>query len=214
VVAILWTLGHNLAYAVFMPQPGSAGRYVPMNHVFFWTSLVFLALWVKNQALKFMIGTLVITILGTSLGYWHQVYHMNIAYMQDVRMPATRYVEDNCPLDTPVGSTDLGPLRYHIQQPVLDLIGYVNKDIVPVWQNGGSIEDYILVQGISCLSVFMPVDGVGVDTVKVMGLAPDSRYDLRLERTFGVTTDDWLVGSSPVSNYMPAIAIYRIKRLE
>lgn len=129
-------------------------------------------------------------------------------------MPATRYVVDNCPLDAPIGSADLGPLRYHIQQPVLDLIGYVNKDIVPIWQNGGNIEDYILDQGITCLFLFMPVDGVGVDTIKVMELEPDWRYDLSLERIFSGPTMDWLAGSSPVSNYMPAIAIYQIERLE
>ena len=213
-VFLFWTFTHNLAYALFMPQPGAAARYSPMNHFLFWASLVVLVFLVRDKIWKFLAAAVGIILAISSLGYWHQVYHANIDYHHQVRIPAAEYIAANCSADVPVGTTDLGPLAYFTNQPVLDLIGYVNKDIVPVWLNGGSIQEYILDQGIECMYLFMPVDGVGEDTRQVLGLVPDSRFDLILERSFTVTVDEWLLGSAAVSNYMPSISIFRIVYLD
>jgi hypothetical protein len=209
-IFIFWTIVHNLAFAFCLPQPGAAGRYAPMNHLLFWTSLLSLVVMIRTRTVRIVATIAVAFLLWNSLRYWHQVYQANIDYLLKVRLPAVQYVDSKCPPTAPVGTTDLGPLRYYAHQPIVDLFGYVNKEIVQFLKNDGSAEDYILQKGIHCLYVFMPVDGIGVDLIKTMGIKEDSRFDLILEEPYAISVEEWLFGSSAISNYMPAISIYRI----
>jgi hypothetical protein len=213
-IFFVWTIIHNLAYAFFLPQPGAAGRYAPMNHLLFWMSLLSLVVMIRIRAVRIVAAIAVAFLLWTCLRYWNQVYRANIHYLQTVRLPAAQYVDLNCPPNTPVGTTDLGPLRYYAHQPIVDLFGYVNKEIVQLLENDGRMVDYILQKDIRCLYVFMPVDGSGVDLIKAMGIRDDQRFDLTLKKTYAISLEEWLIGSSAVSNYMPSISVFRINKLE
>jgi hypothetical protein len=212
VVAIcLWVVLHNLAYAVFLPQPGAAGRYAPMNHVLFWASLILVVGTSRRRLIRGALACMVGFVFLSSVIYWHQVYGANITYMKSVRLPAVDYVQSNCDPRSPVATTDLGPLRYFASQPILDIFGYVNKDILDVLRDGGSISEYLIRQGVECVYLFAPVDGVGVNLARALGLDADPRVGLTIEATYAVSPEVWELGAGAIGNYMPAIAIGRLE---
>jgi len=209
-VMFVWTLLHNLAYAIFLPQPGAAGRYAPMNHLVFWSGILLLSLMLPNRFSRVAATSIVILLLITSLQYWYRVYQANIRFMLNVRIAAAEYVDRECDPYKSIGTTDLGPLRYYAHQPVVDLLGFVNKDIPRIMDNPGGFPDYLLKRDVSCLYVSMPVDNIGVDVIDLLKINDDPRFHIQLAANFAVPIPEWTLGFSAVSNYMPSISIFRI----
>ena len=209
-ILVLWTLLHNLAYAIFLPQPGAAGRYAPMNHLIFWSGILLFSLLLPNRFLRVIATSIVIFMLFTSLQYWYRVYQANIQYTLNVRIPAAEFVDKECDFNKPIGTTDLGPLRYYAHQPIVDLLGYINKDIPRIIDKQRGFPDYLLEQNIRCLYVFMPVDNIGIDTVELLRINNDPRFRIQLIANFAVPIPEWSIGFSAIGNYMPSISIFRI----
>ena len=209
-VIFAWILLHNLAYAIYLPQPGAAGRYAPMNHLIFWSGILLSSLLLTNRWSRIAATSIVVLMLGTSLQYWYRVYQANIRYMLNVRIPATQYVDMECDPGKPIGATDLGPLRYYAHQPIIDLFGYVNKDIPQLLENHAGFSNYLIEREVACLYVFMSVDNIGIDVIDLLNISGDPRFRIRREASFAVSLDEWFLGSSAIGNYMPSISIFRI----
>jgi hypothetical protein len=56
----------------------------------------------------------------------------------------------------------------------------------------------------------MPVDNVGIDSVALLGAQDHPDLTLREQASFEVPLEDWILGASPVGNYMPAISVFRL----
>ena len=207
---LLWVLLHNLAYGLFISQIGAAGRYAVINHILFWVVLFSGAWSLANRTLRNVSILCVAGFLGFSLFYWQNVYAANIEYSQQVRIAAAEYIDSRLPADEPIGVTDLGPIQYFAQQPVIDLIGHVNKEIGPFRETGGDFVDYILAKDICYLMLFGTVDDAGVDFANEMGFRSDERLELISESKFVIPVDTWQLGSEPLRNYLPAVEVFRV----
>jgi hypothetical protein len=210
IVILSWTLLHNLAYAFFLPRTGAAGRYAPMNHVLFWLSLFIGLILIRNKKVRAIAAFVIITLVGLSVYYWFGVYMSNINYMLKVRKPAALFINEHYPPDMRIGATDLGPVGYYAYQPVVDLLGHVNKDFVRFYARGGSFADYLVKEELCYLMLYGSLDGAGLDIAEEMDLFEDSRFDLFQETSFTVSLEEWKLGNGPVLNYMPVVKIYRI----
>ena len=104
----------------------------------------------------------------------------------------------------------MGPIRYFAPQPVIDLVGHVNKDIGPFQEAGGTYADYVNEEQVCFLILYDAVENQGIDFAREMGLKDDPRYDLDLQKRFEIPIDIWLLGSEPIRNYMPAVALYSV----
>lgn len=209
-VMIVWVGLHNLAYALYLPRSGAAGRYVPMNHVLFWVLLLIGVMSLQRPRLRILAGLAVIGLLGLSLSYWQDVHKANVAFTQQVRVPAARYIDEYVPPDGRVGATDIGGLRYFARQTVIDLGGHANRMATEFYEAGGSPADYVAHERLCHLMLYSSVDGVGMDFAEELGLKDDARFDLVAEASFEVPVDEWLLGSGPLRNYMPAVVVYRV----
>lgn len=209
-VVLSWTMLHNLAYGLFISHTGAAGRYAPMNHVLFWIALVIGAWSISNKALRTITTAFVAVLLFVSLVYWQRVYAANIEYSQRVRIAAAEYIDTQIPPQALVGATDLGPIRYFARQPIVDLIGHVNKDIGPFLEAGGDFADYLHQKGICYLMLYGAVGEAGLDFADEMKLTDDDRFDLITEARFEIPIDIWRLGSEPLRDYMPAMDVYRV----
>jgi len=209
-VMFVWILLHNLAYAIYLPLPGAAGRYAPMNHLVFWSGILLSSLLLPNRFTRVAATSIVVLMLITSLQYWYRVYQANIHYMLNVRVAAAEYVDGECDPNKSIGTTDLGPLRYYAHQPIIDLVGFVNKDIPRLLEDQNGFSDYLLERDVGCLYVFMPVDNIGLDVIDLLKINDDPRFQIRREASFAVSLAEWSIGFSAVSNYMPSISIFRI----
>jgi hypothetical protein len=209
-IAGIWLFAHNLAYALFLPQVGSAGRYALMNHIGFWLLLFIGIFALRNRYLKLIASFATITLLGISLSYWNSIYKANVDYQINVRIPAARFIDEEISQDKVVGATDLGVLKYYSSQHIVDLFGHVNPEYVGFRNSGGTWADYLSLEEVCYLVLFDSIETNGLDFTREMKLNDDSRFDLEKEVTFSISPEEWLFGNGPHQNYMPAMSIYRV----
>ena len=210
IVIFSWVLLHNLAYALFLPQTGAAGRYVPMNHMLFWIFLFIGMMLIKNRIARVAASFILIGLIGLSINYWLDVYHSNINYLLKVRIPAADYIDKHYQPDTRIGATDLGPIGYFARQPVVDLAGHINKEFAEFYHNGGSFSDYLLSDKLCYLMLPDSIDEPELDIAKILGYYDNENFDLVEEASFAVSTDEWKVGNEPLRNYLPKVNIYQV----
>jgi hypothetical protein len=210
IVMISWVFVFNLAFAICLPRPGAAGRYVPMNHMLFWTSLFVGSMLIRRNKFRMISLCFVILLFGISINYWRTVYHANIDFLVNVRKPAAVYIDQQVPADARIATTDLGAIGFYAKQPVVDLFGHINKDINHFLAESGGFSDYLEKEGICYLMLFGSLDNAGMDIAKEMGILEDPRFNLIVEKSFSVAVDEWTIGSGPVQNYMPVVNIYRV----
>lgn len=211
IVIISWFLLFNLAYALFLPRPGAGGRYIPMNHMFFWLTLFGGSMLIRSKKLRITAVVFSILLFGVGVNYWRMVYQSNIHYLVEVRKEAALYINEHYPKNARVGATDLGPIGYYASQPVLDLYGHVNKEVLPFITEGGNISDYLEKEKLCYLSLFDSLEGSGLNIAKEMGLYGDPRFDLILDQSYSVSMEEWAVGNGPLRNYMPVINLYHLE---
>ena len=96
------------------------------------------------------------------------------------------------------------------RQPVVDLIGHVNKEIGPFLEAGGDFADYVDQKQLCYLMLYATVGEAGIDFAEEMDLKNDHRFSLITEAKFEISVDDWRLGSEPLRNYMPAVEVYRV----
>lgn len=208
--AAVWIITHNLAYAIFISQIGAAGRYAPMNHILFWFLVIVGASSIKSRTIRRISLSLGVALLLLSPFYWQRVYAANIDYNQRVKIAAAKFIAEQVPPQKAVGATDLGPIRYFSTQPVIDLIGHVNKEIGPFWEAGGSHADYLEHKEICYLMLYNTSGEAGIDFAEELGYRSDERFDLVSQARFEIATDIWQLGSDPLRNYMPVVEVYRV----
>ncbi len=215
VVALLaWNVGHNLLYAVVLPIPGAAGRYGPINQLFVWEIALAGILFIRSTPRRILGIVGITTLLSTSLVYWHNVYFENIAFMDRVRLPAARFVEQNLPPDAVIGAVDLGPLKFYGARETIDLFGFVNNSVVKFRASGGSTVDYMLEQDIEYMQVFSAAPDNEAELfnfARYTGIYDDERVKVTTLTTYSVPASEWLHGSMPVNNYLPAIEIIHVE---
>lgn len=210
IVMLSWWFLLNLAYALFLPRVGSAGRYTPMNHMVFWISLLLGTTLIKKHKIRVLSTVFVILLFGISLNYWRTVYQANVDYMANVSKKAALFVDTNYPSDTPLGVTDLGPIGYYSRQPIVDLFGYINQDFNNFMKEGGNTADYIVKEHLCYLMLYDSLENAGLDFAEEMDLLDDQRFYLSLEQSYSVSVEEWEIGSDPIRNYMPVVNIYRV----
>ena len=210
IVLLGWFFLFNLAYALFLPRPGSAGRYATINHIAFWVSLLIGTTLVKKSKIKVLSMVFVIFLYGISLNYWRTVYQANVNYMAKVPKKAAVFYDTHYPSETPIGATELGAIGYYSRQPVVDLFGYINQDFNKFMADGGNTSDYIAKEHLCYLLLYDSLGDAGLDFTEEMGLTDDPRFSLSLEQSYSVPVEEWEFGNGPLRNYMPAVSIYRV----
>lgn len=211
---ILWTLFHNLIYSLFVPVPGTACRYGPMNYVALWLAL---ALGLHSLAgrprlrLWLAAGLAVLGVSNTA--YWNGVYDANIEHMERVRIPAAHHARDSLAPGQLCAVFDIGAYRYYSQLPVLDLGGLVDPD-AGRWFLEGQCDRYIVESGATCL--VLPgrtgtSDEGWFDMAAILGLTTSPLFEMNEVAVFEIDHDRWLLGYLPTNNYQATVTIYHLE---
>ncbi len=210
-----WLVLHNLAYAFFLPIPGTASRYGSINHLAMWLAL-FIGLlrfaprpvWQRGLAA----GLLLIACANTL--YWNRVYDANLEHMQNVRIAAARYVLQTFP-EVNVAAFDVGVMRFYTQRPIIDLGGLIDPLLGAVYRSDGRIDRYLSERGVRC--VILPGQTGATaqgwfDFAREMGLTTSPYFTLREDRVFSIDYSLWLLGYLPTNNYQATVTIYRLEQ--
>jgi len=206
----VWLVVHNLVFAILMPRIGGAGRYMPFNNMLYWIFLgVSVYALLKGRA-RYIGAVCVLLLVGLSLVYWRDVYQAHTINMTVVRQAAAQYIDEQLPLDRPVGGIDLGVQRYYARQQLVDMAGHVNNEVLEYWGDEVRVADFVYDKRLCHVALQGPVDGTGLDMRNSMGLDADDRFDLIEEAVFSTSIEEWHRGVGPML-YMPAAYIYRVE---
>ncbi len=210
-----WFVLHNLAYAFFLPIPGTASRYGVINHLALWLALLIGLLrftprpnWQRGMAL----GLLIIAAANTL--YWNRVYDANLEHMLNVRIAAAHYVRNQFP-DVNVAAFDVGVLRFYTQRPITDLGGLIDPLLGEIYRSDGHIDRYLAERYVHC--VILPGQAGATeqgwfDFAREMGLTTSPFFTLHEERVFAIDYQRWLLGYLPTNNYQATVTIYRLEK--
>jgi hypothetical protein len=209
-----WIVLHNLAYAFFLPIPGTASRYGTINHLALWLAL-FIGLlrfasrpgWFKGLA------TALLLIACANTFYWNRVYDANLDHMQNVRIAASQYVIKNIPPASRCAAFDVGVMRFYTHRPIVDLGGLIDPKLGEVYRTDGHIDRYLAERQVTC--VILPgqtgtTTQGWFDFAREMGLTASPFFILREEDVFAIDHSRWLLGYLPTNNYQATVTIYRL----
>jgi hypothetical protein len=211
-----WLVLHNLAYAFFLPIPGTASRYGPANHVALWlTLLIGLLSAVPRPALRVAWGIGLFCLAAANTLYWNRVYDANLEHMLDVRIAASHYVQQRIGPELPVAAFDVGAVRFFSQRPIIDLGGLIDPALDEVYRADGKVDRYLAERGVRY--VILPgrtntLSEGWFDFAREMGLTTSPRFTLQQVQVFKIDYERWLLGYLPTNNYQATVTIYRLLR--
>jgi hypothetical protein len=205
---------HNLAYAFFLPIPGTASRYGVINHVALWLALfIGLLRFTPRPGWFRMLSAGLLLIACANTLYWNRVYDANLEHMLNVRIAATRHVTASIPSTERCAAFDVGVMRFYSQRPIIDLGGLIDPALGEVYRSDGRIDRYLAERGITC--VILPgqtgrSEQGWFDFAEEMGLTASPFFTLQQVRVFAIDYERWLLGYLPTNNYQATVTIYRL----
>lgn len=214
----VWLVLHNLAYAFFLPIPGTASRYGTVNHLALWLALLLgLLAWLRRPTIRPWIrwglaaGLLLIASANTL--YWNRVYDANLEHMHNVRIAAARYVTGQIPTGEPIAVFDVGVMRFYTGRPIIDLGGLIDPLLGQVYKTDGRIDRYLAEQG--ALWVILPgrtgtTEEGWFDFARGMGVTDSPLFEIQQAQVFEIDPQRWLLGYLPTNNYQATVTIYRL----
>ncbi len=166
----LWAAAHITLYALQLPAPYQHGRYVvPILPVLLWWGGK--GLWARKgnprtsplpsgpsrawaRRWRFFRDALVaMTIVGFGL-LGARVYAQDVAVIESEMVAAARWVRDHLPPEEPIAAHDIGALGYYAPQPLVDLAGLLNPEVIPILRDGPALAQYLEARGIRYLVLF------------------------------------------------------------
>jgi hypothetical protein len=212
-ILLVWMVLHNLCYMIYLPSIGAASRYVSLSHIVLWLAL-WLGIWqVRQSWFKFWLAAGVTAIVLAGTIYWNQVYDANLEHMLRVRIAAADYLQKHIPDGETCAAFDVGALRYYSQQPLVDLGGLVDPNLIQ-WFSTGRFDRYLIENKVTCLVVPGRVDTSSdglIDILTESGLSQSSLFKLVQVRVFQIDRERWLIGYLPTVNYQATVTIYKLK---
>jgi hypothetical protein len=217
-----WLILHNLAYAFFLPIPGTASRYGTANHLALWLALLLgLLVWLRRPAARpwtqwgLTFGLLLIASINTL--YWNRVYDANLEHMHKVRIAAAQYVTEQIPAGEAIAVFDVGVMRFYTGRPIIDLGGLIDPRLGEVYKTDGRIDRYLAEQGARW--VILPgrtgtTEEGWFDFARSMGLTDSPLFQIQQVRGFEIDPQRWLLGYLPTNNYQATVTIYHLSPME
>ncbi len=218
---MFWLLALPLAYGVLAgsgrPNLGNFGRYLfpllPLVALVGCHGLQTLLrgaperFGVLGLTLRTRLWIAVLVVLPTALGCVAglQRYVTSVANVTDSDVAVARWVRDHLPPDARLGVQDIGAMAYIAPQPLVDMVGIVNPEILP-YLRGDKVGDHpTLLQGWAEFMTRSGVDflvmfprsygGIGAIEQVMPGLAPV--HSVRLERNITMAADELVVYATP-----------------
>ena len=144
---VLWLFGLPVAYSVMAgagrPNLGNFGRYLfPLFPMLILVGCLGLDAATRNFPKRLRVGpvdlrnrlllaglVLLPTVLGVLPGL--QRYLTNVSNVQDTDVAVARWLAKELPVDARIAVQDIGAIAYFAPQPLIDMVGIVNPEILP-----------------------------------------------------------------------------------
>jgi len=210
VAFLLWALLHNVSYAFLFPSLGTASRYQALNHILLWmVPLLGVAAMNRPTWQRVAFAGLAV-MLAANLIYWRGTYGANLKHMREVRFAAAEWL-NRTPGRT--AAFDIGALRWHSEEPIVDLGGLSNADFVD-YQLSGRVGEFLKREGVTHLAIPCPHSEQGdmpFELMEFLRLGTDRLFEPVEVARFEGSVEEWRRGFAPTFNYQPSVVIYEVR---
>jgi hypothetical protein len=215
----LWVLIHNVAFAVFLPAPGTASRYIAVDYIFM-AAGVALGLapaaeasrrsraWLQAAAA----GVAAVTV-GT-LVYWRTVYVSSVQQVAEVRITMAQHIDEIASPQAVVAAFDIGVLGYYLKQPMVDLGGLTDNRVLD-YVAAGDVGQYLC--NVQAAYLVAPESnsasgGSFYDYLDSLGLRSNPEVKLTEVTRTAMDENAWRVGGTTTGNSTAAVLLYRVNQ--
>jgi len=225
-VLLAWTFLHTAAYAVFLPYPGHAGRYLAPLLLLsaFLLSRMFaprtpvspkrgIASLLFGHLLPAALPVAASVLIGwAALASWSCAWRSSVDHINAVHRRAADWIAANTPPQAHIAAYDIGAIGYFSGRRVIDLGGLIHPAAVPFMD--GRIDAYILASGAEYVAMVAPREGLDAPGFlpHALGYGHDGR--LRLARVAEFSYPDRLYARhiSITGNAYPRVIIDKAEK--
>jgi len=160
-----WVVLHNLAYLIFLPWTGHAGRYQSMNFVAVWLLVGATLAGLREMAFargpRWVFGvravvslslTLLLLLNILSLQLWAGYYAHGVQRINSLHVQAARWIAQYLPGNARPAAFDIGAIRYFAQQDIVDLSGLTAADYLD-FLYANRVTEYLIKEGVTHLAL-------------------------------------------------------------
>jgi hypothetical protein len=113
---------------------------------------------VKNFARTFALRlTIWVSLFGMVFVLWingASDYAYRIQILNVVHMEAARWINANTSQDAVIATHDIGIIGYHTERQIVDLLGLVTPEVVPIMHDPQKLADYVRTKQVTHLIVY------------------------------------------------------------
>jgi len=154
---ILWVLGFVILYADRLPVIYQHGRYIfPVIAIYFILALagVIKAIDAIHQSktrnllsMGWIGAILILSVSFYSIGI--KTYREDLQAVNELMVQPAQWVAENIPSNQIIAVHDIGAVGYFTQNPLIDLAGLVNSDVIPFMHDEKDLLNYMKTSGAS-----------------------------------------------------------------
>ena len=154
---ILWILGYVLIYSLRLPVTYQHGRYMmPAMVPFLLIGIIGIITLVGNikpdKVQKLLTTAWFGAIIFTSIIFYilgFQTYRSDVEVINNILVEPAKWIEQNIPESDKIATHDIGAIGYFTNNPIVDLAGLINPEIIPIINNEPELLQYMKSKNIS-----------------------------------------------------------------
>ncbi len=161
--AFLWMAGFIGIYAVQLPVTYQHGRYlipvIPVYLLLGFSGFMDLISRMSDQnRIEFVVKKAwLISIVGVQAAFCllgMRTYANDVSIINTEMVKAAQWVAENLPEDAKIATHDIGALGYFTRNPIVDLAGLINPEVIPIIRDEPELIQYLQTNKIDYLVAF------------------------------------------------------------
>jgi hypothetical protein len=156
---LVWSFTLIGLYAVALPTVLDHGRYlmplIPLIIIFGMHGLTQLLETLTHTTM--MRSTIWILLFGMVLLLWingSSDFSFRTRLLNDVHTRAAKWINENVPKEAVIATHDIGLIGYYTERQIIDLVGLVTPEVVPLMKDPQKMAEYLQAHDVSYLIVY------------------------------------------------------------
>ena len=157
IAGVLWFLGYVAIYFIRLPAY-QHGRYIipALSILYFWGALGSVDLietFKANKRLVFIWQSILAALCLAFNFLGARQNAMDVYWVESEMVATAKWVQHNLPSDAVLAVHDIGALGYFVPNPLIDMAGLINPDVVPFIRDEDRLRGYLTAQSADYLIV-------------------------------------------------------------
>ncbi|HEY3476292.1 MAG TPA: hypothetical protein VGK56_16885 [Anaerolineales bacterium] len=156
--SLLWVTGYIAVYFISLPAY-QHGRYIipAFPIVYLWGIAGFLEFVYSarsNRRIVFIWQALTVALCLVFAWIGARQNAADVLWVESEIVATAKWVDQNIPADARLAVHDIGALGYHVDNPIVDLAGLINPDVIPFIRDEAQLAQYLNSKSVDYLITF------------------------------------------------------------